>query len=246
MPVNTVSRRFGISMLTSLRLFTRAPCTRMRSWLSAARSAPGCVSALSAMLIVLSICWTAAVAGRLVDRGRSGQLLDADHVARGIAERAVANAVRLVGRLLDDLGLGRLQPRERAVEVAGGEVDAGVRALGHHLGDGAALVFGDAGGGGRRIQDDRRAGLVGGTDRDPAHAAVVDLVADLEAEGVAIEGHRRVRIVVWEEGREDRDVHGGHASCGSVAGASRFLIGLVTCFATHGGMPAVARPASRR
>ena len=36
MPVNTVSRRFGISMLTSLRLFTRAPCTRIRSWLSAA------------------------------------------------------------------------------------------------------------------------------------------------------------------------------------------------------------------
>src|SRR4051794_25662341 len=34
-PVNTVSRRFGISTLTSLRLFTRAPCTRMRSWLSA-------------------------------------------------------------------------------------------------------------------------------------------------------------------------------------------------------------------
>src|SRR3954449_12615179 len=38
-PVNTVSRRFGISMLTSLRLFTRAPCTRIRSWLSAAWSA---------------------------------------------------------------------------------------------------------------------------------------------------------------------------------------------------------------
>src|SRR4051794_6191196 len=35
-PVNTVSRRFGISMLTSLRLLTRAPCTRIRSWLSAA------------------------------------------------------------------------------------------------------------------------------------------------------------------------------------------------------------------
>jgi hypothetical protein len=34
-PVKTVSRRFGISTLTSLRLFTRAPCTRMRSWLSA-------------------------------------------------------------------------------------------------------------------------------------------------------------------------------------------------------------------
>ena len=35
-PVNTVSRRFGSSTLTSLRLFTRAPCTRIRSWLSAA------------------------------------------------------------------------------------------------------------------------------------------------------------------------------------------------------------------
>src|SRR6187200_1054627 len=35
-PVNTVRRRFGISTLTSCRLFTRAPCTRIRSWLSAA------------------------------------------------------------------------------------------------------------------------------------------------------------------------------------------------------------------
>src|SRR3954471_19011389 len=35
-PVNTVSRRFGISRLTSFRLLTRAPCTRIRSWLSAA------------------------------------------------------------------------------------------------------------------------------------------------------------------------------------------------------------------
>src|SRR5918998_6192229 len=51
-PVNTVSRRFGISRLTFLRLFTRAPCTRIRSWLSASRSAGGCVSLLVAMLIV--------------------------------------------------------------------------------------------------------------------------------------------------------------------------------------------------
>src|SRR5690349_13191780 len=35
-PVNTVSRRLGISTLTSLRLFSRAPWTRIRSWLSAA------------------------------------------------------------------------------------------------------------------------------------------------------------------------------------------------------------------
>jgi hypothetical protein len=30
------------------------------------------------------------------------------------------------------------------------------------------------------------------------------------------------------------DVHGSQASCGSAAGASRFLIGLVTCFSTGG------------
>ncbi|BAS15999.1 hypothetical protein AHiyo8_43020 [Arthrobacter sp. Hiyo8] len=34
-PVNTVNRRFGSSMLMSLRLFSRAPCTRIRSWVSA-------------------------------------------------------------------------------------------------------------------------------------------------------------------------------------------------------------------
>jgi hypothetical protein len=34
-PVNTVSRRFGRSTLTSLRLFSRAPCTRMTSCRSA-------------------------------------------------------------------------------------------------------------------------------------------------------------------------------------------------------------------
>src|SRR3712207_7861727 len=51
-PVNTVSRRLGISTLTSLRLFSRAPCTRIRSWLSAACSAGGCVSVLVAELIV--------------------------------------------------------------------------------------------------------------------------------------------------------------------------------------------------
>ena len=51
-PVNTVSRRFGSSTLTSLRLFTRAPCTRIRSWLSAAWIAVGLVSVVLVMLIV--------------------------------------------------------------------------------------------------------------------------------------------------------------------------------------------------
>jgi hypothetical protein len=41
-------------------------------------------------------------------------------------------------------------------------------------------------------------------------------------------------------------VHGGHSNGGSVTRASRFLIGLVTCFATHDGIPAVARASWRR
>src|SRR3954449_9103140 len=95
-PVNTVRRRFGISTLRSLRLFTRAPCTRIRSWLSAACGAGERVPVLVAMLIV------------------SAELLDAEQVARGIAEGAVANSVRLLGRLLDDLGVAGLQPLEGA------------------------------------------------------------------------------------------------------------------------------------
>src|SRR6188474_1276998 len=56
-PVNTVSRRFGSSTLTSLRLFTRAPCTRIRSLLSATCRAGDCVS-------VLVVTLTAAPASR--------------------------------------------------------------------------------------------------------------------------------------------------------------------------------------
>lgn len=40
-PVNTVSRRLGISMLMSLRLLSLAPCTRIISWLSAGWRAGG-------------------------------------------------------------------------------------------------------------------------------------------------------------------------------------------------------------
>src|SRR6185503_11510223 len=49
----------------------------------------------------------------------SAPLLDADQVARGIAEGAVTNAVRLLGRLLHDLGAGCLHAVEDAVQVGG-------------------------------------------------------------------------------------------------------------------------------
>src|SRR6188508_783879 len=45
-PVNTVSRRLGIATLTSLRLFWRAPCTRIRSWLSAGCWLEGAIFAI--------------------------------------------------------------------------------------------------------------------------------------------------------------------------------------------------------
>ena len=176
----------------------------------------------------------------------SAQLLDADQVARGIAECAVANPVRLLGRLLDDLGSAGLHLLEGAVEVIGGQQDPAIGALGHHLGDGAALVVGDPRVGGRRRQQYGRAGLAGGADRDPAHLAVSDVAADLEAESVAVEGQGGVRVVVREEASVNGDAHGDQASCGSVTRASRFLTGLVTCFATHDGIPAAATVAWRR
>src|SRR5438445_2521897 len=80
-PVNTVSRRFGSSRLTSLRLFTRAPCTRIRSWLSATCSAGDCVSVLVALLIV----------SPSVGRGRLGGLR-----RRRLARSDQLRAVRLV------------------------------------------------------------------------------------------------------------------------------------------------------
>src|SRR6516225_9524711 len=225
-------------------LITMLPRTGPRST-SSARKTTSLYQAEKSSLCGVPLCSSRAMSIRLPSR--LALLLDADQVARGITEGTVANPVRLLGRLLDDLGVAGLQPLEEAVEVLGGQEDAGVAALGHHLGDGAALIVGDAAARRRgRLQDDGRAGLVGGADGDPAHPPVSDVVADLEAEGVAIEGQGGVRVVMREEGHLNGDVHGGHASCRSVAGASRFLIGLVTCFATHDGIPAVARASWRR
>src|SRR3954466_3528985 len=112
-PVNAVSRRLGISTLMSFRLFTRAPCTRISSWRSAACGTGCCAPAVWVVM--------------------SAQLLDADEVAGGGAERAVAEAVRLLRGLLHDLGVAGLDPVEGGVELPGGQQDPAVGALGHHL-----------------------------------------------------------------------------------------------------------------
>src|ERR687891_1022607 len=118
-PVNTHNRRFGISTLMSLRLFSRAPPTRINSWLSATSCAGDFFFAGDFFragdfffLVVVLI-----VAPWLRSPGGSAQLLDADQVACGIADGAVANPVRLVGRLLYDLGVAAgLHPLESGVE----------------------------------------------------------------------------------------------------------------------------------
>ena len=112
------------------------------------------------------------------------------------------------------------------------------------LGDRPPLLVGDPGGRVRRVQHDRGVGLTGRADRDPVEPLVLDVEADLEAEPVPVERQGGLVVVLREHAGVDRDVHGGHASDGSLADASRFLTGLVTCLAMHAGMPIVA-PASR-
>ena len=58
-----------------------------------------------------------------------------------------------------------------------------------------------------RREEDGRAGLVGGADRDPAQLAFADVVADLEAEG-APESQGCVRVVMRKDGRVNGEVHG--------------------------------------
>src|SRR5687768_4695210 len=103
-PVNTVSLRLGSSTFTFFRLFSRAPRTRIRSWVSAV----GWVAVLRLFVAMLSL---PVVAGRVF----SVQFLDADHGARGISHGAVSHPVGLLGRLLHDLGVARLQSLEGGV-----------------------------------------------------------------------------------------------------------------------------------
>src|SRR5512141_1166939 len=54
-PVKTVSRRLGSSTLMSLRLFSRAPCTRIRSWLSATSGAGDLLLDLVLVLVLVVV-----------------------------------------------------------------------------------------------------------------------------------------------------------------------------------------------
>jgi hypothetical protein len=76
--------------------------------------------------------------------------------------------------------------RSKVPSTSFGQVDAGEGPPRLDLGDSAALVFGDAPG--RRVLDDGRARLLEGTNRDPVYPSALDVVANLDAEAVAMEG----------------------------------------------------------
>src|SRR3954468_1478842 len=102
-PANTVSRRFGISMLMSLRLFSRAPCTRIRSWLSA-------TCGWMALLIV-----SPSIGGGINGTGprpsaagfRSAVLKQPEHVTVGVGDGGYQAAAADVARRVLDHAAGR-------------------------------------------------------------------------------------------------------------------------------------------
>ncbi len=117
-------------------------------------------------------------------------LRDADQVARGVTERAVARAPGLRHRLLQHLGARRADLLERGVEVVGTEDRRLQRALRHEREEGVALGLRPTAVG---LEQDDVDVLAGSTDGDPAEAAGRDVVADLEAESVAVEAAVRRR-----------------------------------------------------
>src|SRR5438874_7165823 len=132
MPVNTVSRRFGISTLMSLRLFTRAPCTRIKSWLSATCSAGDCVSLLVAMLIVSPSVRRGCLRGlrrrRLArsDQLRAVRLLRFGPWSHGHAARP-AEASDQPAAVAHQLAVGQLVHLAPSLEAARGDAEPAVR-----------------------------------------------------------------------------------------------------------------------
>ena len=171
-PVNTVSRRFGISTLMSLRLFTRAPCTRIRSWLSATCGAGDCCVPRGLLIVSPSVWVVAAgvtclpdVAGKVtgrdpkttcqawaVNRETALDLVVVDRVHGGFlgAGAGPVDALVLGGQLRVDVLVrplvGRHQPTGALAADLAADVtveDVGVR-LGLGLGPDLGLLLGQA------------------------------------------------------------------------------------------------------
>src|SRR5713226_8605299 len=193
--VNTVSRRFGISTLMSLRLFTRAPWTRIRSW----------GSELTSLEAARGLCrpgWS----GRCLT-GELPLLEDPDRVAEGVADAQVG-AVEVVGGLLGEVGdAPRLEGLVQTPDVVRLEHEPAQRALRDQLAElrGGGFVM------------HRRARLLEGdlgdvardAHRQPAVGTLLDILALLQPELVDVE----VKSLVLVEDHDGGDVEfGDHRS----------------------------------
>src|SRR3954453_7548428 len=121
-PVNTVSRRLGISTLMSLRLLTRAPWTRIRSWLSASGSSGDRAPVLVAVLIGSPSVDRASTSGGC---RCSAILQQTEDVAMGVGEGGHETAGADVVRGLGDGGPGSRHLGELRLDV--GHVPVGDR-----------------------------------------------------------------------------------------------------------------------
>ena len=77
-----------------------------------------------------------------------------------------------------------------------------------------------------RLEQDDVDVLVGSADGDPPEAAVRHVDSDLEAEGVAVEGERRRRVLDRDEHCGDGDCHAGSVET-DLSVASPILLGSV-------------------
>src|SRR5215471_10118812 len=134
-------------------------------------------------------------------------LAEPNLVAGRVAERAVPHAVKLIHRLLQDLGTSGLDVLEGRITILGAEDDAAQQTFGQHLLHDLAVGRGCVRVRKRRLEDDVDVRLALGPNRGPAHALVFDVVAHLEPEKISVEGERFVVIVDGDEAVLKFQVH---------------------------------------
>src|SRR5262245_17824282 len=105
-----ISAIFASRSLSPASLVSAALSSRARSFIAAFSSAVNPLVEPARFVVAGFV----AVLFSAITSSSSGELLDADQVARRVAEGAVADPIRLVGRFLDDLGVAGLQPLECA------------------------------------------------------------------------------------------------------------------------------------
>src|SRR5260221_339381 len=137
--------------------------------------------------------------GARISGGSGLGLLESNHVAGRVAERAVPHAIRLIHRLLQHFATSGPDVLEGRIAVLSVEVDAAQESLGEHLLHDLAVRRGCVRVGERRLEDDIDVRLALGPDGGPAQTLVLDVGAHLEPEEVSVEGERLVMVVYGDE-----------------------------------------------